>query len=255
MPSADVRSHFGNLREISRGVFVNTPVLEITPPEEKTPESCYVLTADEPSLLQRTFKRSLTNARLGTKIGTKTSALYEFVFPPSYGMVRLHAKPWQTSADLPGDVLQFGKPRRAKQYRYEPFIILRKVRAAEGPVRVTRNDFAVECADSIKAQAMSIVTTMNKRVRGSNDVADYSQDDSSSFSYAGSNSEDGASLQQCSREELRLLLAQKVEKRAVEYLVAMDKCGEEQNYIGLLRKEVETLGSKVAAMSNSGQGQ
>ncbi|KAI6798553.1 hypothetical protein KC332_g16590 [Hortaea werneckii] len=161
-PPQGLKLHLINLRDAATlNPFSKKPIAEITPvaqlPEEIHHQPNYVLhSSQEPTLLQRTFQTPLTNARLGTQIGTTKSALYEFVFPQqNYSMVRLHAKPWQTAADLPHHILRFpGKPVRGsaatKQYRYEPFIILRKVRAAEGPVGVTRNEFAVECTGQAK---------------------------------------------------------------------------------------------------------
>ncbi|KAI7345665.1 hypothetical protein KC354_g14610 [Hortaea werneckii] len=261
-----------------------TPVAQLT--EEVRHQPNYVLhSSQEPTLLQRTFQTPLTNARLGTQIGTTKSALYEFVFPQqNYSMVRLHAKPWQTAADLPHHILRFpGKPVRGaaatKQYRYEPFIILRKVRAAEGPVGVTRNEFAVECTGQILGQAGEVVGAMVKGVRvggggkgsrrdsgfdertqgrqrrrsSSRTAAGGSGDDTSSFSYAGSNSEADAELARCSDAEKRVRLAEKVVRRTGEFLEAVGKEEEEGEFLGELRREVEGLRGRVEGISSEGR--
>ncbi|KAI7598331.1 hypothetical protein KC319_g23030, partial [Hortaea werneckii] len=128
-PPQGLKLHLTNLRDAATlNPFAKNPIAEITPVAQLTEEihhqPNYVLhSSQEPTLLQRTFQTPLTNARLGTQIGTTKSALYEFVFPQqNYSMVRLHAKPWQTAADLPHHILRFpGKPVRggaeAEQYR------------------------------------------------------------------------------------------------------------------------------------------
>ncbi|GAB1738239.1 hypothetical protein NU219Hw_g2787t1 [Hortaea werneckii] len=282
-PPQGLKLHLTNLRDASLNPFSKRAIAEITPVAQLTEEihqPNYVLhSSQEPTLLQRTFQTPLTNARLGTQIGTTKSALYEFVFPQqNYGMVRLHAKPWQTAADLPHHILRFpGKPVRGgaatKQYRYEPFIILRKVRAAEGPVGVTRNEFAVECTGQILGQAGEVVGAMVKGVsrgrvgsRGSSDggegrrrsssraaAAAAGGDDTSSFSYAGSNSEADAELSRCSDAEKRVRLAEKVVRRTGEFLEAVGKEEEEGKFLGELRREVEGLRGRVEGVSSDGR--
>ncbi|KAI7181680.1 hypothetical protein KC363_g9074 [Hortaea werneckii] len=291
-PPQGLKLHLTNLRDAATlNPFAKSSIAEITPvaplPEEnhhqQQQQPNYVLhSSQEPTLLQRTFQTPLTNARLGTQIGTTKSALYEFVFPQqNYSMVRLHAKPWQTAADLPHHILRFpGKPVRGaaatKQYRYEPFIILRKVRAAEGPVGVTRNEFAVECTGQILGQAGEVVGAMVKGVRGgggrgsrrdsgfdertqgrqrssSRTAAGGSGDDTSSFSYAGSNSEADAELSRCSDAEKRVRLAEKVVRRTGEFLEAVGKEEEEGEFLGGLRREVEGLRGRVEGMSSEGR--
>lgn len=286
-PPQGLKLHLTNLRDAATlNPFAKRPIAEITPVAQLTEEISqpnYVLhSSQEPTLLQRTFQTPLTNARLGTQIGTTKSALYEFVFPQqNYSMVRLHAKPWQTAADLPHHVLRFpGKPVRggaaSKQYRYEPFIILRKVRAAEGPVGVTRNEFAVECTGQVLGQAGEVVGAMVKGVRGgrgsrddsgfdertrgsdagrrdSSRVAGGRADDTSSFSYAGSNSEADAELSRCSDAEKRVRLAEKVVRRTGEFLEAVGKEEEEGEFLGELRREVEGLRGWVDGLSSEGR--
>lgn len=286
-PPQGLKLHLTNLRDASLNPFSKRAIAEITPVAQLTEEiqqPNYVLhSSQEPTLLQRTFQTPLTNARLGTQIGTTKSALYEFVFPQqNYSMVRLHAKPWQTAADLPHHILRFpGKPVRGgaatKQYRYEPFIILRKVRAAEGPVGVTRNEFAVECTGQILGQAGQVVGAMVKGVnrgRGSprdgnsssipneestpgrrrgDSRATAGGDDTSSFSYAGSNSEADAELSRCSDAEKRVRLAEKVVRRTGEFLEAVGKEEEEREFLGGLRREVEGLRGRVEGVSSDGR--
>ncbi|KAI7477540.1 hypothetical protein KC351_g8775 [Hortaea werneckii] len=290
-PPQGLKLHLTNLRDAATlNPFAKSSIAEITPVAQLTEEvrhqPNYVLhSSQEPTLLQRTFQTPLTNARLGTQIGTTKSALYEFVFPQqNYSMVRLHAKPWQTAADLPHHILRFpGKPVRGaaatKQYRYEPFIILRKVRAAEGPVGVTRNEFAVECTGQILGQAGEVVGAMVKGVRvggggkgsrrdsrfdertqgrqrrrsSSRTAAGGSGDDTSSFSYAGSNSEADAELARCSDAEKRVRLAEKVVRRTGEFLEAVGKEEEEGEFLGELRREVEGLRGRVEGISSEGR--
>ncbi|KAI7152125.1 hypothetical protein KC349_g9126 [Hortaea werneckii] len=283
-PPQGLKLHLTNLRDASLNPFSKRAIAEITPVaqlSEEIQQPNYVLhSSQEPTLLQRTFQAPLTNARLGTQIGTTKSALYEFVFPQqNYSMVRLHAKPWQTAADLPHHILRFpGKPVRGgaatKQYRYEPFIILRKVRAAEGPVGATRNEFAVECTGQILGQAGEVVGAMVKGVsrgRGSRDdnsgpneetmpgrrrgnsQAAAGGDDTSSFSYAGSNSEADAELSRCSDAEKRVRLAEKVVRRTGEFLEAVGKEEEEGKFLGELRREVEGLRGRVEGVSSDGR--
>ncbi|KAI6898872.1 hypothetical protein KC316_g8002 [Hortaea werneckii] len=285
-PPQGLKLHLTNLRDASLNPFSKRAIAEITPVAQLTEEihqqPNYVLhSSQEPTLLQRTFQTPLTNARLGTQIGTTKSALYEFVFPQqNYSMVRLHAKPWQTAADLPHHILRFpGKPVRGgaatKQYRYEPFIILRKVRAAEGPVGATRNEFAVECTGQILGQAGEVVGMMVKGVnrgrgtrdhsgpneettrqgqrRGDSQAAAAGGDDTSSFSYAGSNSEADAELSRCSDAEKRVRLAEKVVRRTGEFLEAVGKEEEEGEFLGELRREVEGLRGRVEGLSSDGR--
>ncbi|GAB1734681.1 hypothetical protein NU195Hw_g8679t1 [Hortaea werneckii] len=272
-PPQGLKLHLTNLRDAATlNPFAKRPIAEITPVASLTEElhqPNYVLhSSQEPTLLQRTFQTPLTNARLGTQIGTTKSALYEFVFPQqNYSMVRLHAKPWQTAAGLPHHILRFpGKPVRggaaAKQYRYEPFIILRKVRAAEGPVGVTRNEFAVECTGQVLGQAGEVVGAMVKGVRGggggrgsqhSGGSAAGGGDDTSSFSYAGSNSEADAELSRCSDAEKRVRLAEKVVRRTGEFLEAVGKQEEEGQFLGELRREVEGLRWRVDGLASEGR--
>ncbi|KAK5114768.1 hypothetical protein LTR85_010081 [Meristemomyces frigidus] len=102
------------------------PVITVTAALEEPSSGHFVRSNKEPSLLRRIFTNALSNAHTLGLPHKDESVVCQFISPPEYRDVRLHAKKWHNVEKLPQYYTRFAKAPRPSQHTFEPFIFLRK---------------------------------------------------------------------------------------------------------------------------------